>query len=52
MSFEEFLADIGKKPQANLSLDRINNEGNYQPGNCRWATAKEQRHNQTDMRCA
>lgn len=38
--FENFLADMGERPP-NLQLDRINNTGNYEPGNCRWVTAKE-----------
>lgn len=44
-SFENFLADLGERPEG-MTLDRERAEGNYEPGNCRWATAKQQRSNQ------
>lgn len=42
--FENFLADMGERPLW-TSIDRIDVNGHYEPGNCRWATAKEQTHN-------
>lgn len=48
-SYENFLEDMGECPEG-LSLDRIDVNGNYEPGNCRWVTHKEQCQNKTNSR--
>lgn len=49
-SFESFLADVGPRPSARFTIERIDNNKNYEPGNVRWATRLEQNRNKRNTR--
>ena len=49
-SFDNFLADVGKRPSPTHSLDRIDNSKDYKPSNIRWATRKQQMRNMRNNR--
>jgi hypothetical protein len=49
-NYEVFLSDMGERPSAAHSLDRVDNSKGYSPSNCRWATRSEQQKNKTTTR--
>lgn len=49
-SFSKFYEDMGRRPGHEFSIERINNNKGYEPGNCKWATVKEQNNNKRYLR--
>jgi|SRR3990172_6898932 len=49
LKFDDFLKDMGERPEG-FSLDRINNNGNYEPSNCSWSSRKSQSQNRNDVK--
>jgi hypothetical protein len=51
VSFRYFIKDMGPKANQKLTLERMDNDGNYEPNNCKWATQREQRTNKRKRSC-